>query len=720
MEKNEIQLHDYLSFGAIQVRKDGMEWDIVTPSSVYRINIESDGVVNAVCYGSQTMLEDIILATSPEIPVRGGFPIALPLLEVIFSDGVRDVELTFKSYEIIAIEGHATLKIVQQDRFYPLELTSFIRVLPEYDMIEKWVEVRNTGKEEKDCFKIENLQSGSVFLPFDSYELTHFSGGINNELRPNTVKLTQGTKTLQVRSFKSYGSSSFIVRPEGETCGYSGKTWFGSIVYSGNWRIDFEKMYGNFGSAANLQIIGGMNFWDQELNLKPGQSYTTPRIVFGYAEEGTEGVTLRLTSFIREQLLPENLRDKNRPVLYNGYQHTGNAVHEQHQLALAKIAKEVGVEMFVIDAGWWEGSPDTGSYSIGMGDWMVNRDKFPSGLHALIDNINAMGMEFGLWFEPETVAASSENNKNHPEWIFHYPTRQYYEKKNGLNLAREDVYQHIYQFMHRFLSEYNIKFIKWDHNRELVNPGFMSAPAGEQRAVRIRYMENLYRLVDALRKDFPDVWFENCSSGGGRIDMGMARFFDLNWPSDNINPVDRIFIHDSYLTLFPANTMISWVVRENIWLPPPLQQFPLAYIFDVSMAGVLGVGNDLTICTDEEKELIKNKIDLYKEIREVVQKGDVYRILSPYETNRSIIQYVSKDKKKAVLFDYRLAVYPENTTPETRQSPLVKLRGLTPGTKYRIEKMDGVYSGKYLMEVGVLFPLKGAFTSDIYKIESIN
>ncbi len=696
---------------AIQVGKDGKEWNILTPSSVYRINVSANGIVNAVCYGSRTMLENVITATAPEIPVRGGFVATLPLLEAVFPDGVRDIELAFKSYELITVDGRATLKIVQQDKFYPLEVSSFIRALPEYDLIEKWVEIRHTGK--KGSIKIENLQSGSVFLPVDSYELTHYSGVWGHEFRPNKTKLTQGTKTIQVRDFKSYGSSSFMVRPEGETGGNSGKVWFGSLCYSGNWRVDFEKMFvrPSIPGRANLQITGGINFWDQELYLKPGQSSVTPRMVFGYTEEGTDGVTLRLTSYTREQLLPGSRRDKIRPVLYNSWYTTFYAVNEQQQLALAKIAKEIGVEMFVIDDGWFKGRIN---HLTGLGDWTVDKNKFPNGLKPLVDSINALGMDFGIWVEPEMVTTNSDIYKLHPDWIFRYPNRQQYEGRNQLNLAREDVFQYIYQSLYKLISENNIKFIKWDHNRPLVNPGYMSASSDEQRAVRIRYMENLYRLVNTLRADFPDVWFENCSSGGGRIDLGMARSFDFNWVSDNSDPTERIFLHDSYLTLFPANTMISWVTKED-WH----QQDPsLAYKFDVSMAGVLGVGNDLIKWTDEDRKLAKDKIALYKEIRETTQKGDVFRIISPFEANRSIIQYVSKNKKKSVVFNYRLAEYPENSIPENQQSPLVKLRGLEPETKYKFDKINGAYSGKYLMEVGIRFPLKGAFKSDIYKIES--
>ena len=690
----------------IIVGADGKSWDIVTRSSGYRLEVSPNGEVHAGYYGNRLNLERPGGTAVPEILVRGGFVSATPLLEAIFPDGVRDIELMYKSYEITDMDGYSVLKIVQCDKYYPLEVSSYIRVLPEYDMIEKWVTVTNTGK--KGSIKIEELLSGSVSLTKDAYELTHYSGVWGHEFVPQTTKLTQGTKTIQVKDFKSYGTSSFMVRPEGEKDLYTGKVWFGSLSYSGNWRIDFDKSF-----AGNVQIAGGMNFWDQEINLKPQQSSTTPKMLFGYTEQGSEGVTMSLASYIREKLLPAAHRDQIRPVLYNSWYATTFDVNEEHQLALAKVAKDLGVEMFVIDDGWFRGRVND---KAGLGDWTVDKNKFPNGLQPMIDKINAMGLDFGIWIEPEMVNPNSDLYRAHPDWVFHFPNRQRHEGRNQLilNIAREDVYQYLYKNFHTLLKENNIKFIKWDMNRALTNPGFISAPADEQRAVRIKYVENLYRLIETLRKEFPDVWFENCSGGGGRIDLAMMSRFDFNWASDNTDPVERIFIQDAYLTLFPANTMISWVTHED-WhqLNPSLE-----YKFDVCMAGVLGVGYDITKWDDQQKKIATEKIAQYKAIRETVQKGDVFRVVSPYEKNRSVLQYVDKNKKKAVIFAYNMAEYPINTIDETQRTLLVKLRGLLPDARYRMDDSNDSYSGRYLMDVGISIPLQGAFKSKIFVVQA--
>jgi len=688
----------------IRVGADNQSWTITTRSTAYQLSTV-DNEVHIVGYGNKSLSERAERPLGAEIPVRGGFADATPLLEVIFPDGVRDIELAYKSYEIInANDGTQTLQITQCDKYYPFEVISSIRVIPEYDLIEKWVEIRNTGK--KGTIKVENVLSGSIFLPKDAYELTHYAGVWGYEFTPQTTKLTPGVKTIQVKDFKSYGSSSFFVRPEGETDGFSGKVWFGSIKYSGNWRIDFDKSFNG-----PVQITGGINFWDQELNLKPGDSFTTPSIIFGYTERGTEGVTHSLISYIREKLLPVSHREKIRPVLYNSWYATTFNVNETHQLALAKVAKDIGVEMFVIDDGWFKGRVND---KAGLGDWTVDTNKFPNGLQPMIEKINALGLDFGIWIEPEMVNPNSDLYRAHPDWVFHFPNRQRHEGRNQLilNLAREDVYQYLYQSFHKLLKENNIKFIKWDMNKQMTDPGFHSAPANEQRAVRIRYMENLYRLVETLRAEFPEVWFENCSSGGGRIDMAMNSRYDFNWTSDNTDPVDRIFIQDSYLTLFPANTMISWVTQED-W---HRQNHPLNFKFDVSMAGVLGIGYDITKWTDAEKEIAKEKITRYKEIRKTVQTGTPYRLVSPFNHNRNVLQFVNKAQSESILFVYNLGEYPNNSFLENRRSPKVQLRGLLPDVQYKFEGMEGTYSGDFLMNTGIEIPLRGAFKSQIFKI----
>ena len=684
---------------------DGKSWTLATRSFIYQIRVSDQGKVNMFYFGDKSQNPDMLRnPLGEEITVRGGYSATTPMLEAVFKDRVRDIELTYEGSEMLTQDGYATLVIRQKDNYYPLAVTEYIRVLPEYDLLEKWVEIKNTGK--KGNIEIENAQSGTFFLPKNAYELTHLSGRWGYEYQMNVTKLTQGLKTIQTKDLRSYGSSFFAIRPEGEQEETCGEVWFGSLQYSGNWRMDFEKY-----APGEVQVTGGINFWDQLLVLQPGKSFTTPKMMIGYTNRGMEGVSQNLASFTREKVLYPSHRDQVRQVLYNSWYATTFDVNEEHQLALAKIAKDLGVEVFVIDDGWFKGRiNDKG----GLGDWTVDKNKFPNGLQPMIEKINALGLDFGIWIEPEMVNPNSDLYRQHPDWVFHYPNRTRHETRNQLmlNLAREDVYQYLYSCFSTLLRENNIKFIKWDMNRGVTEPGFLSAPTDEQRAVRIKYIENLYRLFETLRAEFPEVWFENCAGGGGRVDLGMMARTDFCWASDNTDPVERTFIQYSFLNAFPSNSMISWVTQED-WHN---QRHPLEFKFDVSLCGVLGVGYDITKWSDKEKDVAREKIALYKEIRETVHKGDHYRLISPYEHNRSVLQFVNKPKSESVVFVYNLAEYPDNAIPETKRSKKVKLRGLEPDTSYRIEGMDGLYAGRQLMNIGVEFPLYGAFKSRIFKI----
>lgn len=699
----------FLKAEAIQVGADNQSWVLRTKSAVYHLAVGRNGLVEMYYFGGDGYQPELShQALGPEVTVRGGFSEKTPMLEAVFDDHVRSLELQFIRAEQRDIEGYPSLIVYQKDKYYPLSVIEYIRVLPEYDLLEKWIEIENIGK--KKSLLIENAQSGTFFIPRGNYELTHLSGAWGSEFLPNRTLLTQGVKTLQVKDFRSFGSSFFTLNEAGCGSETQGRYWYGSLQYSGNWRVDFEKY-----ASGEVQVTSGVNYWDQSVTLKAGQSMVTPKFVIGYTEGGMENVSLNLVNYTRNQIIHPNHRKMVRPVLYNSWYATAFDVNEQHQLELAKIAKEIGVEVFVIDDGWFKGRV---SDKAGLGDWTVDKKKFPNGLKSLIDKINAMGLEFGIWIEPEMVNPNSDLYRSHPDWVLHYPNRTLHEGRNQLvlNLAREDVYQYLYKSFSALLRENNIRYIKWDMNRPLADPGFPTCEVEDQRAVRIKYVDNLYRLLTALRTEFPDVWFENCASGGGRIDLGIMQLTDCNWVSDNTDPIDRTLIQYSYLNVFPANTMISWVTQEDWHRQHPSLEFK----FDVAMSGVLGIGYDITKWNDEEKELTRKKIAQFKSIRETVHRGNLYRLVSPFETNRSVLQYVNESGSESVVFVYNLAEYLENAVSKTVTSPIVRLRGLQEAAEYRIEGSGTVYTGKMLMNVGVDFSLRGAYKSRIIRLVRVD
>lgn len=693
-------------------------WLLKTNSSAYQVVINAAGTVKLGYYGSSAQAGYLAKNAAwseaiDEVPVRGGTAFKTPALEVVYADGVRDAELIFVSATITTIDNRPTLKIVQKDRVYPLQVTSFIRVLAEYDILEKWIEVKNLDK--KDKIKVENLQSGSITLPSNEYVLTQLSGRERNEFQPYESLLVPGLRTIQNKSFKAnWNAPWFQVRPKLSQNDVSGPTWFGALHYSGNWTLAFDQ---NFN--AGLQILGGINFWDTAIDLKPNATFTTPKLTVGYAEQGNDGVSLALQSYVRNEILPEKFRAKPRPVLYNSWYATTYAVKEDQQVEMAKTAAEIGIEYFVIDDGWFKGRTKSDS---GLGDWEVDPVKFPNGLGSMIKRINDLGMKFGIWIEPESVNLKSEVYRQHPDWILSFPgRRKELPYRVFLNLAKEEVYQHLLKSISKLLRENKIDFIKWDQNTYLTEPGWMDAPPEVQREVRIRYVENLYRLVTELRKRFPDVWFESCASGGGRVDYGMMAQMDQQWTSDEAIALNRIFIQYGYLNFLPANTMVSWVIDQigSEWQQPT----SLSYKFDVSMAGVLGVGSDIRKWTTADKEIAKAKITLYKQIRPLVQQGINYRLLSPFESNKSALQYNALDQSSAVVICYNLAKYLPQSQSLDRGSALLKLKGLNPTAKYKVRKAEDpsdkgvVYSGDLLMKIGIAWPVKNSFDSVILLVD---
>lgn len=693
-------------------------WMIKTASSAYQLVITPAGSVKPVYYGAVQQANYLQRNAAwyegiDEVPVRGGVPSKTPVLEVVFKDNVRDADLKYVKGEVVTIDNRYTLKITQTDRVYPLEVTSYIRVLPEFDVLEKWIVIKNTSK--KDDIKIDNLQSGSIVLPTDEYTLTHLAGRDLKEFQLQEVGLTPGLKVLQNKVFKANANPPwFMVRPKGAQ-GNSGPAWFGAVHYSGSWQLTFDKSF-----DGPVQIIGGINFWDTAWDLKAGTTLETPKFTVGFTQKGAEGAAQSLAAYVRKDVLPAVHRNELRPVIYNSWEAAYYNVNEQQQMQLADVAKEIGAEVFTIDDGWFKGRTDGRSQS-GLGNWVVDKNKFPNGLTPVIKHVHDLGMKFGLWVEPENVNPNSDVAMAHPNWIFQFPNRPGNPHRKVLNLAREDVYQYLLNTFTKLLKENDIDFIKWDQNNALSEPGWPDAPAYLQREVRMRHISNVYRLVDELRKRFPKVLFESCSGGGGRVDMGMLSHMDQTWLSDNTDPLDRLFIQYGYLSMMPANTMVSWVTSTTRHQP-----LPLSFRFDVSMTGVLGIGNDIRKWTPAEKEIAKSKIALYKKIRPVVQQGVLYRLVSPFENNRCALQYNATDGKSSVLFCYNMAQYLAGSNYLDRGSNILKLKGLNPDRQYRIIKTTDpndkgmVYRGDFLMDIGIVWPVKNAFDSQILLIDQMD
>jgi len=424
-----------------------------------------------------------------------------------------------------------------------------------------------------------------------------------------------------------------------------------------------------------------------------------------------------LHRFTREFILPGGLSAKPRPVLYNSWEATEFNVEEPGQKALAEKAAKIGVERFVMDDGWFGARNNDHA---GLGDWTVNPKKFPNGLQPLIRFVNGLGMDFGIWVEPEMVNPDSDLYRKHPDWVMNFPGRPRTEARNQLilNMARDDVKEYTLGWLDKLVTENNIAFLKWDMNRNFSEPGWPEAGPANEKKIWVKYTNNVYEIIDRLRARHPKLEIESCSGGGGRVDLGIMKRTDEVWTSDNTEAFDRLRIQEGFSYAYPAQVMMAWVTDV-----PNMngRSTPLQYRFLVAMMGSLGIGNNLNKWTGEDFTLATKMIAYYKTIRPTVQQGALYRLLSPREGEMTANQYVSQDGKQSVLFAFL------HSQQYGRPAARIRLRGLDDRGVYRVKPVDGrklvekleTASGAYLQNQGLNINLTGDYDSTSILLERV-
>lgn len=617
-------------------------------------------------------------AAREEFPAETGLKYIEPCFKAYYGDGVRDTVLRF----VTATQQGNELHIQLIDDLEKLRLVLHYRLHASYDLIERWAEVTNLGEA---ATTLERVFSAQWHMPpRRSYRLSYLYGRWADEFHIGREPLAVGKKILESRRITTshHGQPWFAVDGGGAD-EEQGEVWFGALAWSGNWKFIAESTESG---ATRLSL--GLNDWDFAWQLNPGESFTTPPAVCGYTPHGFGDASRRLHAYVQEQVLPNG--KALRKVLYNSWEATTFNVDEASQVELAKLAAAMGVELFVMDDGWFHGRKDDHA---GLGDWWPDEQKFPRGLKPLIEQVNALGMDFGLWVEPEMVNPDSELYRAHPDWVIHFPGRKRSEARNQLilNFARQDVQDYILEKLDCILSKNNIRFIKWDMNRNASEPGWEGAP-GDPRELWVRYVQGVYRVWGILRQRHPQVTWQTCSGGGGRVDLGVLRLADQAWISDNTEPTARLNIQEGYSQVFPACTMEAWVTDMGA------DYLPLEFRMHVSMVGALGIGGHLAHWGAERRAEAARWIARYKEIRPTIQFGDLYRLRSAQQNPFSALMYVSKDQKEAVLFAFRTH---QPLLPQIEPQPPLYPRGLDPQARYAVEGLDQVRSGLGWMRTGI-------------------
>jgi alpha-galactosidase len=660
----------------------------------------------------------------------GGLRFDEPSLKAEFADGTRAVEWGFSGHRVGRDADTSTLEVDLTDAAYGLTVTLWYRVFDGFDVIERWATVRNGGDR---AVVIQQARSANWWMPAGrGWRLRYLHGGWAAETQLTETMLGPGKLVLESRR----GTTShqlnpwFSLDPDGASTEESGEVWSGALGWSGSWKIVCETT-----SAGRVHVCGGLNDFDWEHRLAPGEELVLPAFAGLHTVGGFGAASREWHAWQRARVLGRGERTgvarprflaapavtpaptasqaasddaaPLRPVLYNSWEATGFAVSEDGQARLAELAARLGVECFVVDDGWFAGRDHDRA---GLGDWTPDPVKFPCGLTPLIERVGALGMRFGLWVEPEMVNPDSDLYRAHPDWVYHFENRSRSQQRNQLvlNLARTDVAEWVFRTLDGLLSGHDISFIKWDMNRPLAQPGWPAEAGLNPERIWSEHVRNLYAILDALRVAHPGTDFESCSGGGGRVDLGILGRAAQVWTSDNTDAWDRVAIQEGFTQVYPAQVMAAWVTDSPNFLTG--RRLPLSFRFHAAMAGALGIGGNLLRWEEAELAEAADLVARYKEIRPVIQRGSLYRVASARTDPVAASQYLAGDGSRVVVLCW--------WGPDQCRTRMFRLRlaGLDPGASYRDEDTGAEHSGAVLMNVGLPMPGGPDFGSALIRL----
>ncbi|WP_314002676.1 alpha-galactosidase [uncultured Paenibacillus sp.] len=656
-----------------------------------------------------------------EYPAYGNTDFRTPAYQIQLDNGSTVTDLRYRGHRIVAgkpklaglpatyvenDEEADTLEIELYDELLGLTVTLSYTVFNELDAITRSVRLENRGNRE---LKLLRAASISVDFADDGYDMVHLAGGWANERNVLRRPLTMGLQAVDSkRGSSSHQHNPFMALVRKGADEDQGEVYGFSLVYSGNFLANVE-----VDQYRATRVTMGLNPFDFSWLLQPGESFQTPEAVTVYSNEGLGGMSRTYHRLYRTRLARGEFRDKERPVLINNWEATYFDFNADKIESIARKGKELGIELFVLDDGWFGKRDDDNS---SLGDWFVHREKLPGGLRDLAERVTGMDMRFGLWVEPEMISVDSDLYRKHPDWCLHVPDRRRSAGRNQLILdySRDDVCDAIIGMLSEVLSSAPVTYVKWDMNRNMTEIGSALLPPERQRETAHRYMLGLYRVMETLVTAFPHILFESCSGGGGRFDPGILHYMPQTWTSDNTDAVSRLKIQYGTSIVYPASAIgahVSAVPNHQVHRTTPLEMRG-----HVAFAGNFGYELDLTAFTEEEDAIVRAQVEYYKEVRPLVQFGDFYRLLSPFEGNETAWMFVSEDRSEAFAAYYKVLAEPNAGYRS------IRLKGLDPDADYRIDGLDSPVGGDELMRAGLAVPqelLFGDFRSKVWRIRKV-
>lgn len=635
-----------------------------------------------------------------EYPSYGNPDLRSPAVQIKLANGTTVTDFRYYSHEIYngkkALQGlpatyvenedeAETLEITLKDELEGLRVILSYTVFKNYDVITRSCKIVNDSKEEVDVLR---ALSANVDFRHSDFDLIQLSGSWARERHIIRTPLRNGGQCVESRrGASSHAQNPFIALVSKDTTEDKGEVYGFNLVYSGNFLANVEV---DMHSNARAQI--GINPFDFTWNLEAGGEFQTPEAVMVYSPNGLTGMTHIYHDLYRERLCRGTHRDKERPILINNWEATYFDFNNEKIKDIAKESSNLGIELFVLDDGWFG---ERNNDDCSLGDWFVNEEKLKGGLSSLVKDINEMGMQFGLWFEPEMISPKSKLYEEHPDWCIHIDGRVRSEARKQLilDLSREEVCDAVIEMLTNVLKSAPISYVKWDMNRNMTEIGSPAWPAKKQKEVAHRYMLGLYKILENITTNFPNILFESCSGGGGRFDGGMLYYMPQTWTSDDTDAIERLKIQEGTSLVYPVSTMgshVSAVPNHQVHRITPLHTRGV-----VAMAGSFGYELDITKMTDEEKEEVKSQVKFYKNIRKTIQFGDLYRLKSAFDSNEAAWMNISKDGNNLVV-SYVKKYAEANVLPKR-----LKLKALDENSLYEISETGEVFGGDELMYIGL-------------------
>lgn len=622
-----------------------------------------------------------------EYPTYGMGDMRSPALQVENAAGDTVVDLRYESHRIFsgkpalsglpATYGEAceSLEITLADEISAVRAILLYTVFPEKDVITRSVRIENRGQT---ACKLEKVASFCVDLHQDGFEVIHLHGAWAKERHVQRIAQSAATMVFDSkRGTSSHNENPFIALVQPQTTEDHGDAYGFCLMYSGSFSAEVSgEQYGSTRVQMGIQPL------DFSWELAPGESFQAPEAILVYSAEGLGEMSRRFHRIIRQNVCRGKFRDTQRPVLINNWEATYFQFDQEKILALAEKAKSIGVDLMVLDDGWF-GKRDKDNCSLG--DWVVDRRKLPDGLECLCQKVNDLGMQFGLWFEPEMISPDSDLYRTHPDWCIHTDGRPRTEGRHQLilDLTRPEVCDYIVEAVSSVLRSCPIAYVKWDMNRNMTQM--------PRKGFAHQYVLGLYRVLEQITSRFPDILFESCSGGGGRFDAGMLYYMPQTWTSDDTDAVERLYIQEGTAMVYPLSSMgahISAVPNHQVGRVTPVR-----FRSRVAMMGRFGLELDLGKLDEETLTALAEEIALYKQYQQDIHHGDLYRLLSPYQGRTAAYEIVS---------DRRVLVFVMNIAGAPCQAPLrLRLQGLDPQLQYRDVDTGVCYEGRTLMGVGI-------------------